>query len=338
MQWHSFRWTLADDSTNQAMPSSAIIEVLYSSFYDFFTHKATRHHLTRWNLGFQRLRCLSTARRWTPGKTGATTRSAGAAQTLWMAPVKKRTCEILWCCEHGWNMVDTWWKHVATPVAFDRNVLGFFFPLQMMWRFDIIIVFWCILLVRCPLCLSESRFHNVRDQHAGQLRLYDWKMPHRFENFLPQTQHFPTTPILFWLCYYENKESCSTCTFRRSVLWVCTTFEFRGPHDWYQPHSGEGGFYCALAEYDDSFHWFHAPTSTGSCPASPEQKEITLVQTSFIHMFVSIVSFRLRWGSGHESSGCRAALDGPFPLESCKARLGSTHCGDVKLPASDATL
>lgn len=31
-------------------------------------------------------------------------------------------------------------------------------------------------------------------------------------------------------------------------------FEFRGPHDWYQPHSGEGGFYCALAEYDDSFH------------------------------------------------------------------------------------
>ena len=64
-------------------------------------------------------------------------------------------------------------------------------------------------------CASQSvSFHNVRDQHAGQLRLYDWKMPHRFENFLPQTQHFPTTQIL---CYYENKGSCSTCTFRRSV-------------------------------------------------------------------------------------------------------------------------
>jgi hypothetical protein len=264
---------------------------------------------------------------WTP-KTGATTRSAGAAQTLWMAPVKKRTCEILWWLwtwlKYGWHMMETccntggFWQEcsgVLLPSANDVKI----------WHNH------CILLVRCPLCLSEcivSQCSGPTRRTTPPLRLEDatqiWKLPASNSAFSDNSD-----TMLLW----EQR-----VLQHLHLQKICTTFEFRGPHDWYQPHSGEGGFYCALAEYDDSFHWFHAPTSTGSCPASSEQKEITLVQTSFIRMFVSVVSFRLRWGSGHESSGCRAALDGPFPLESCKARLGSTHCGDVKLPASDATL
>lgn len=68
-----------------------------------------------------------------------------------------------------------------------------------------------------------------------------------------------------WCCANSVDGPCEEKDNSASTIGRChTDLKTSCPHDWYQPHSGEGGFYC------------------------------------------------------HESSGCRAALDGPFPLESCK--------------------